>query len=332
VGSKSYLRTHIEHRAAVPSTDDLTDYAYDNARRVTTLTLPGDIVLSQVRDGVDPAHPQRKGRLRAVSSPNSGNGTAPVSVSFDYADEVICADPNNPGSCPPAGPPGQLRNAVRGDVTTHFTWDGSIPVRETHTIAPGSATGLANTEYGITLNTSFLPQADQIISGTTTLSARYAYDKDTVLSCAGVGATCSASSGVTYLFDTGVGDSQPSGHGLLESTSSGSVAESFSYNSFGELATQVVSVSGTPFITTTYHSAAAPRDALGRITTRSILRGGQTRSTTYGYDDKGQLLTVADDAEPTRTNVYDPNGNRVCTYSAPATNCEAPAVFDAQDH
>lgn len=65
--------------------------------------------------------------------------------------------------------------------------------------------------------------------------------------------------------------------------------------------------------------------------TKSVTRGSQTTSVTYGYDAKGQLLTVTPEGEPTRTNEYDANGNRLCSYEAPATDCDDPAVFDAQD-
>jgi len=315
----------------VPDTDDLTEYGYDNARRPTTTTLPGAISLVQLRDGLDPAHPERKGRLRAISSPNSGNGTSPVLVNYTYADEVVCADPNVPSTCPPSGPPGQLSTLRRGDISTRLTFDGFVPMKETHTIQPGSTTGLVNTEYAITLDNNFQAQAENVTVGANTFSARYSYDNDAVLTCAGFGASCAASNGVVYRFDSGPGDAQASGHGLLEGTTSNTVVEAFTYNGFGELATQVVSISGSPALTTTYHSAASPRDALGRITTKTVTRGSQTQAVSYGYDAKGQLLTVAPDGEPSRTNVYDPNGNRLCTFEAPATGCDEPAVFDAQD-
>lgn len=175
---------------------------------------------------------------------------------------------------------------------------------ETHAVAPGSSAGLADTEYAITLNANFLAQTDRVTAGANTFTARYDYDNDTLLRCVGHGATCSEANGVVYHLDNGPGDAQPSGHGLLEGTTSGAVTESFTYNTFGELATQVVSVSGTPLITTTYDDATAPRDALGRITTRAVTRAGTTRAVTYGYDAKGQLLTVSTDGEPTRTNQY----------------------------
>lgn len=316
---------------SAPGTDELTEYRYDNARRLTTTALPGEVTLIHARDALDPDHPERKGRLRSISSADNGNGTSPLQISYSYGDEVICSDPNDPETCPSAGPPGQLETLTRGDVMTTITWDGAVPVKETHIVEAGSLTGLADTEYAVSLNNDFNTSSDRVTVGSTTLTGTYSYDTDAILTCAGSGSGCSTANGVIYSFDNRPGDPQAGGHGLLEATTSGSVAEAFTYNTFGELATHVVSVGSTPVIASTYHSASAPRDALGRITTLTRSRGATTDVTTYGYDSKGQLVTVAPDGEPVRTNVYDPNGNRLCTYQAPDAGCTEPAIVDAQD-
>jgi hypothetical protein len=114
-------------------TDPLTEYEYDNSRRLSSATLAGSIGLTVTRDpGTDPAHPERKGRLRSISSPNSGNGTAAFQVDYTYADE-------DPGCVAPAlCPPGQLKTLTRGDIKTTLSWDGFVQTAETHTISGGS--------------------------------------------------------------------------------------------------------------------------------------------------------------------------------------------------
>lgn len=309
---------------ALPGTDDATQFTYDNTRRLTTTTLPGVIGITLTRDAADPAHPERKGRLRSISSPNSGNGTSPFQIAHKYSDECT-------GPCPPGTRPAQLASLARGDLTSSFVWDGIVPVRETLAVQPGSLTGLTNVELATILNANFQAQSDRVTTGAGTLQATYAYDNDTALTCAGSGTNCGSVNGVLYRFDGGAGDSQNSGHGLLEGTSSGVISEAFGYNAFGELATQVVNVNGSPLITTTYDAPSARRDALGRITARSVTRDGVTTTVRYGYDTKGQLLTISADGEPTRTNKYDANGNRLCTYESPATDCDDEAWYDAQD-
>lgn len=317
---------------AVDGVESVTEFSYDQARRPTTTTLPGGVNVTSSRDGADPEHPTRKGRLRTMTSPSNGGGTAPFVVSYTYADEVECPEPDpeeeEPEPCP-IGPAGQLSTLSRGGLTTTLVWDGFVPVGETLSAAPQS--GLVGTSYGITLNADLKAQAEQVTVGESELLASFGYDNDSVLMCAAQGPGCSSASGVVYGFDSGSGDMAPSGHGLLESTVSGQVQEAFTYNAFGELATHEVSESGTPLWSVTYSDEEHPRDKLGRIVTLQKIRDDITTTTEYGYDAKGQLVTVTPSEGIPQTYRYDANGNRLCMFEAPAAECEEEAVYDAQD-
>ncbi len=317
---------------AVDGVESVTEFSYDQARRPTTTTLPGGVSVTYSRDGADPEHPTRKGRLRTLSSAGSGGGTAPFAVGYTYADEVECPEPDpeeeDPEPCP-IGPPGQLSTLSRGGLTTTLAWDGFVPIGETLSAAPQS--GLVGTSYGITLNADLNAQGEQVTVGESELLASFGYDNDSVLMCAAQGPGCSSSNGVIYGFDSGSGDMAPSGHGLLESTTSGAIQEAFTYNAFGELATHEVSESGTPLWSVTYSDEEHPRDKLGRIVTLQKTRDDITTTVEYGYDAKGQLVTVTPSEGIPQTYRYDSNGNRICMLEAPATECEEEALYDAQD-
>lgn len=163
--------------------------------------------------------------------------------------------------------------------------------------------------------------------GDDVLTATYGYDADAVLTCVAPGTTCSATNGVSYLFDSRVDDPTLSRHGLLEGTATQAIDETFAYNTFGELSTHSVQANSASILSINYGT----RDPVGRILTQTTTRPANTSSATYSYDTKGQLHTVTPSSGPTRTNVYDPNGNRLCTYEAPATECDEIALYDAQD-
>lgn len=304
----------------------------DQARRPTATTLPGGVSVTYRRDGADPEHPTRKGRLRTMNSAGSTAGTAPFTVSYTYADEVECPEPDpeeaDPEPCP-IGPPGQLSTLSRGGLATRLAWDGFALVGETMAAPPQS--GLVGTSHSVTLNADLNVQADQITVGESELVAGFGYDADGLLTCVAQGPGCSSASGVAYGFDSGSTDGAPSGHGLLEATASGQVQEAFTYNSFGELATHEVSASGMPLWSVTYGDEEHPRDQLGRVVTLQKTRDDITTTVQYGYDAKGQLVTVAPSEGIPQTYRYDANGNRICMFEAPATECEEEALYDAQD-
>jgi RHS repeat-associated protein len=73
--------------------------------------LPGDITIAVTRDGDVPAQPNRKGRRRTLSSPNSGSGTAPFQI--DY---VIDAQGRRVGK------------QVNGALQRQYVWSSNLPI------------------------------------------------------------------------------------------------------------------------------------------------------------------------------------------------------------
>src|SRR5439155_7927175 len=92
-------------------------------------------------------------------------------------------------------------------------------------------------------------------------------------------------------------------------TTLGAVGDTRTYNGFGELESYTASPTGgvTPYLQITY----GPRDALGRIQTKTETALGMTHTTVYGYDLRGRLETVTTDGTSAVAYGYDDNGNRL---------------------
>src|SRR5205823_3493904 len=119
--------------------------------------------------------------------------------------------------------------------------------------------------------------------------------------------------------------------GLLQSTQLGGtngVTDAITYNSAGELASYAANFAGAAIYGETTDTTSAPRDVLGRITTRTEVIGGSTKTTQYGYDGLNRLHTVTEDGVLVRQYDYDPNGNRT-TFTAGGSPISA--TYDAQD-
>jgi RHS repeat-associated protein len=118
--------------------------------------------------------------------------------------------------------------------------------------------------------------------------------------------------------------------GLLTQTVIGNLTETFTYNDKGELATHVASYSGSPVYSGTFHSAAAPRDNLGRITQKAETVNGVTRTDDYQYDTRGRLLHVARNGDLVSVYDYDDNGNRL-SLTNPSASSVTLGSYDDQD-
>jgi RHS repeat-associated protein len=115
---------------------------------------------------------------------------------------------------------------------------------------------------------------------------------------------------------------------MVTSMQQGNITEAWTYNTFGELATQTSSLSGSALLALTYHSTAAPRDNLGRVVTKREVRGGVTTTIAYTYDARGQLFQVRTNGTLTEQYTYDDNGNRLTGLDAGATSA---GTYDDQD-
>lgn len=112
-------------------------------------------------------------------------------------------------------------------------------------------------------------------------------------------------------------------NGLLTSTVLGKLADSLSYNSFGELASYEAKIDGAALFKTDY-----TRDKLGRITRKVETLGVTVNTYDYGYDTAGRLIQVSLNGAITSQYAYDDNGNRLSrTQGATVTQ----GTYDAQD-
>jgi len=121
-------------------------------------------------------------------------------------------------------PGGTLSYAYDGSLLTTSTWSGTVA---------GSVTRSYDNNFRIT---------SQSVNGGNTIS--FGYDNDSLLTSAGA-----------------LSITRSTQHGLITGTTLSTVADSRSYNTFGELSSYTANVSGSPVFTTTY-----TRDKLGRIT------------------------------------------------------------------
>jgi RHS repeat-associated protein len=161
-----------------------------------------------------------------------------------------------------------------------YAYDGSLPTAATWT---GPVAGTVGATYDVFFR----------VSGTTvngSFAAPRSYDDDGLLTQTGA---------LTL--------ARHPEHGFVTATTLSTVADSRTYNAFGELTSYTAMANGNPALGISY-----VRDQLGRIVekTESIL-GGTPHVTTYGYDERGRLETVTTDGSATVTYTYDANGNRL---------------------
>ena len=96
------------------------------------------------------------------------------------------------------------------------------------------------------------------------------------------------------------------GNGLLTGTALGTVMDSMTYNTLGEVSTSSSSISGSPVLSTTY-----ARDSLGRISQKSETIQGVTTTYGYTYDTAGRLAEVQQNGVTVSTYTFDANSNRL---------------------
>jgi RHS repeat-associated protein len=178
---------------------------------------------------------------------------------------------------------GALSFAYDGSLLTGATWTGAIAGRV--------GFGYDN-DFRVTSVT---------VNGANPVA--YAYDPDSLLVQVG---------GLTL--------SRDAQNGLLAGSTLGAVADTWSYNGFGEPATYRAAQGATALLDLAY-----TRDALGRITEKTESVGGVTATYAYGYDLAGRLVEVKKDGVVQTTWGYDANGNRTHVNGAEI------AHYDAQD-
>ncbi len=185
--------------------------------------------------------------------------------------------------------------AAPGGSSLTFAYDGSLP---TATTWAGPVVGSVTRTYDDDFRVSTTS-----VNGTQSVS--FQYDPDSLLTQAGT---------LTLTRDAQTG--------LVSGTSLGQVADTRTYNAFGELATYTATVGGMEQLKIEY----LQRDTLGRLTQKRETRGTQIDTDDYSYDVAGRLETVTKNASTVASYSYDANGNRLT-----APNLSSPPTYDDQD-
>ncbi|WP_367156177.1 PKD domain-containing protein [Methylomonas sp. HYX-M1] len=191
----------------------------------------------------------------------------------------------------------------------------------------GKLTGITtpDAELGFSYNGALLTQTAW--TGTIAGTVDYAYDNDFRITSI----TLNGANTVSYSYDadsllTGAGDlslTRSSQNGLLTGTKLGSMSDSYSYNSFGEL-----SGYEAKYNTFLHLKIAYNRDKLGRITQKQETRGDVLNTFDYRYDDAGRLVEVKKNNVVQSSYSYDDNGNRLSLTKGGVTENGS---YDAQD-
>ncbi len=306
-------------------------FQYDSAGRVTQQTLPDNRVISYSYDSngnvtsiTPPGRPAHNFTYTAVDLEKdylapaiSGGGTNTTTYTYN-ADRQVTGITRPDGqqiTLSYAG--GKLTNqtfptgavsygynaqgnlsaaSFAGGGTVNYTYDGSLLTQSSWT---GPITGNVTWTYDNNYR-----KTTQSVNGGNTIT--FGYDNDDLLTSAGA--------------MTLTRDAQ---NGLLTGTTLGTVTDSMTYNTLGEVATATSSVSGSPILTESY-----TRDNLGRISTTTETIQGTTTTYGYTYDTAGRLTEVKQNGLTVSVYTYDANGNRLSKTGTTGTQS---GTYDAQD-
>jgi RHS repeat-associated protein len=210
--------------------------------------------------------------------------------------------------------PGKLASiAGPGAETLSFTYDGQLQKSTTWN-------GLVNGSVSWTYDTDFRKATETVQAGTTSATAAFGYDADSLLTCASP-TTCPSGTGALTI-------NRNSQNALLVGTSLGTVTDAYTYNTYGELATYSAQFGSTPLYSVTYDSTTAPRDGLGRVVQKTETLQGTTHVFGYTYDVQGRLTDVTRDGTAIEHYGYDSNGNRT---TATVNGTTVNPTYDDQD-
>jgi RHS repeat-associated protein len=200
-----------------------------------------------------------------------------------------------------------------GNESLAFTYDGQLQTSATWS-------GLVNGSVAWTYDTDFRKVTETVQAGTTSATAAFGYDADSLLTCASP-TTCPSGAGALTI-------SRNSQNALLTGTSLGNVTDAYTYNAYGELATYQATYASNSLYSVTYDATGAARDALGRVVQKTETLQGTIHVFTYGYDVQGRLTDVARDGTAIEHYGYDLNGNRTtATVGGTTVN----PTYDDQD-
>lgn len=274
---------------AIADRDTLVNYNLD--RQIESVMLPGG-------DQLNPEYDPQTGRLESVALPGGAE-------SLEYRYELV---PDTGQVSSIVGPAGGGNRPVLS-----LGYDGFLETVSTWTCE--TAPCPAGTVEGTVAHTfdERLYRDSQTIGGEEVL---FSYDDDGLLAGVGDLVLIRETDPTSMDFD----------HGGVVATTLASVADSTSYNRFGEVSFYTASYQGTDFFEVEY----LQRDGLGRIVDKTERIDGDLYAYNYGYDSRGRLdaVTVTKNGTPEYAGSYsyDGNGNRVA-----GPNLVGGAIYDEQD-
>lgn len=173
-----------------------------------------------------------------------------------------------------------------GPLPTSSTWSGTVA---------GSVSRIFNNNFWVT---------SQSLNGANPIN--FTYDNDGLVTKAGA---------MTITNDPK--------NGLITATTLGSVTDTRTYNTFGELTGYTAKYKATALYAVTY-----TRDADGRIASKAETINGRTTTYVYTYDKAGRLTGVSQNGTTSSTYGYDTNSNRLTATTASGS---VTGTYDAQD-
>jgi RHS repeat-associated protein len=286
-------------------------YSYDANGNLTALTPPGQPAHTMTYTAVN--------LLQDATAPDAGAGT-------DQTQYVYNADRQLTQVTRPDGTTVGLTYDAVGRLTTLTLPQG----QETTTYDPATGNPLTVTAPGgetITYGyTGGLP-TDATWSGAVAGSVHATLDANFRVTAE----TVNGANPVNFQYDgdglvTQAGPltlSRDPNNGRLTGSALGSVADTLTYDSLGEVAAYQASAGATGL-----YSAQDTYDLLGRVSQQTEVIGGVSHTDVYTYDAASRLTQVTQDGVSVAEYTYDANGNRL-TYTGPGGTVTA--NYDAQD-
>lgn len=317
-----------------------TSFSHDVDGRVTSITLPDLRVIAYGYDAngnitsiTPPSKPAHtftinSRELLGQYTPPAISGISTLQTTYTYNNDNQLTLITRPDASTisytyhsTAGNLRQIATAVGSgfityDATTGFfdsfrmpnnyqilrSYSGLLP---THDEQKLYSSGVSLSTYDRTFDSEGRIASDSVAIGATTKTISYGYDNDGNLTSAGA---------LTIAYNS---------DGLVSGTTMGSITDSYTYNSFGEITGYNTYYSGTP-----RYSYALTRDDLGRVTQKVEVLGGVTTTYGYGYDSAGRLTSVSKNGFPFSSITWDDNGNRTSYTQNGVTTT---ASYDDQD-
>ena len=188
---------------------------------------------------------------------------------------------------------------TKGTERIAYTYDGSLPTDIT-------LSGTLNHSLSYTYNNDFLPETITYAGAT----EDYTYDMDGLLTGAG-----------SYTI------TRNAQNGLPKAVTGGAIDIDRTFNGYGELASQTVTVNGSAAL-----QWALTRDNAGRIIQKTETISGVSTNYRYAYDSMGRLLNVSKDGSVVESYGYDLNGTRISETNLLRGIGNRNLSYSAEDH